>query len=80
MCQGLSNNYTQLLLTRILNGAGQSGNMPTTLSLIADFVPAEHLAQVNVRQPLTCPFIVLVACRHLNPYTSSAVADIPTKR
>ena len=81
VCQGLSNTYTQLLLTRILNGAGQSANLPTAFSLIADFVPAENLAQVSVCQPLTWDSIVAGACQDLSPCTSCPETDnLPTKQ
>lgn len=46
ICLGLSNNYVELLLSRILLGIGESFSMPASYSLIADYFPAESLAQV----------------------------------
>lgn len=51
---GLSNNFWQLLLSRIFLGIGQSFSMPASYSLIADYFPAESLAQVR-RAPYHCP-------------------------
>eukprot|EP00903_Cladosiphon_okamuranus_P006304 g6182.t1 len=44
---GLSNNFWQLLCSRILLGVGESFSMPASYSLIADYFPAESLAQAN---------------------------------
>eukprot|EP00752_Nemacystus_decipiens_P008775 g7830.t1 len=44
---GLSNNFWQLLCSRILLGIGESFSMPASYSLIADYFPAESLAQAN---------------------------------
>ena len=49
---GLSNNYVQLLLSRVLLGAGQSCFATASFSIIADYFPAEFLAQVSARQVL----------------------------
>lgn len=46
ICLGLSNNYVQLLLSRILLGIGEAFSMPASYSLIADYFPTESLAQV----------------------------------
>ncbi|CAN0506464.1 unnamed protein product, partial [Laminaria digitata] len=47
LCLGLSNNYVQLLLSRILMGIGQSFFPSASFSMIADYFPAESLAQAN---------------------------------
>ncbi|CAM9987824.1 unnamed protein product [Ascophyllum nodosum] len=44
---GLSNNFIELLLSRILLGIGESFSMPASYSLIADYFPPESLAQAN---------------------------------
>ena len=49
---GLSNNFSQLLQSRVLLGIGQSFSMPASFSMIADCFPIESLAQVSARQPL----------------------------
>ena len=46
---GLSNNYTQLLQSRILLGIGESFSMPASFSMIADYFPIESLAQVSAQ-------------------------------
>ncbi|CAN0503817.1 unnamed protein product, partial [Ectocarpus sp. 8 AP-2014] len=46
VCLGMSDNFVQLLLSRILLGIGESFSMPASYSLIADYFPAESLAQV----------------------------------
>ncbi|CAM9695078.1 unnamed protein product [Pylaiella littoralis] len=47
ICLGLSNSYVELLLSRVLLGIGESFSMPASYSLIADYFPAESLAQAN---------------------------------
>lgn len=47
VCLGLSNTFMQLLFSRILLGIGESFSMPASYSLIADYFPAESLAQVR---------------------------------
>ncbi|CAM9103237.1 unnamed protein product [Ectocarpus sp. 13 AM-2016] len=47
VCLGMSENFIQLLLSRILLGIGESFSMPASYSLIADYFPAESLAQAN---------------------------------
>lgn len=47
ICLGMSDNFVQLLLSRILLGIGESFSMPASYSLIADYFPAESLAQVR---------------------------------
>jgi MFS family permease len=42
-CCGLAQNYWQLFASRVMVGAGESINMPTTFSLIADLFPRERL-------------------------------------
>lgn len=44
--QALSNNFVQLLLSRVLLGIGESFSMPASYSLIADYFPPDVLAQV----------------------------------
>ena len=46
VCIGLSSNFVQLLLSQILLGMAESSLIPASLSLIADYFPAESLAQV----------------------------------
>lgn len=41
---GLAQNYTQLLLARVVVGLGESGCQPPSLSLIADYAPKEKRA------------------------------------
>lgn len=48
ICLGLSNNFVELLLSRILLGIGESFSMPASYSLIADYFPAESLGQVCI--------------------------------
>lgn len=47
VCLGLSNNFIQLLFSRVLLGIGESFSMPASYSLIADYFPPESLAQAN---------------------------------
>lgn len=59
ICLGLSNDYIQLLLSRILLGIGEAFSMPASYSLIADYFPAESLAQVWSRNYKKNDFILL---------------------
>lgn len=43
---GLANTFAQLLMSRIVLGIGESFSMPASYSLIADYFPADSLAQV----------------------------------
>ena len=45
---GLSDNYAELLQSRLILGIGESFSMPASFSLIADYFPVESLAQVSV--------------------------------
>uniref|UniRef100_A0A7S2Y1D3 Major facilitator superfamily (MFS) profile domain-containing protein n=1 Tax=Fibrocapsa japonica TaxID=94617 RepID=A0A7S2Y1D3_9STRA len=45
--QGLSQNYQQLLLSRVILGVGESFSSPASYSLIADYFPKERLATAN---------------------------------
>eukprot|EP00904_Undaria_pinnatifida_P006872 jgi/Undpi1/3314/HiC_scaffold_15.g06688.m1 len=47
VCIGLSSNFVQLLLSQILLGMAESSLVPASFSLIADYFPAESLAQAN---------------------------------
>lgn len=44
--QGMSTNFVQLLLARVLLGIGESFSMPASYSLIADYFAPDVLAQV----------------------------------
>lgn len=46
LCLGWSNNFVELLFSRILLGIGESFSMPASYSLIADYFPPDSLAQV----------------------------------
>eukprot|EP00904_Undaria_pinnatifida_P006879 jgi/Undpi1/3320/HiC_scaffold_15.g06693.m1 len=46
-CIGVSNNFAQLLLSRILLGVAESSATAASISLIADYFPAESLGQAN---------------------------------
>ena len=46
-CIGVSNNFVQLLLSRILLGVAESSATAASISLIADYFPAESLGQVS---------------------------------
>ena len=52
VCTGLSNNFAQLLLSQILLGMAESSAVPASFSLIADYFPAESLAQVQEQKSL----------------------------
>lgn len=49
---GLSNNFAQLLLSRIVLGIGQSFGTSASLSMIADYFPPESLGQVRTCEAL----------------------------
>lgn len=44
---GISNNFWQLMLSRILLGIGESFSAPASYSLIADYFPADRRAEAN---------------------------------
>lgn len=56
---GMSNNFVQLLLSRILLGIGESFSMPASYSLIADYFPPESLAQVMYAPQLAGAVVVI---------------------